>query len=37
MCLQIIYSMNTYEENLDLNKVELLICHKAKLNQIKSI
>ena len=36
MCLQMIYLIYMYKEDLALNNQQLLICHKTKSNQIKS-
>ena len=35
MCLEIIYLIYMYEEDLALSNLEWLICHKTKTNQIK--
>ena len=37
MCLQIIYIIYMYKENLALNNLQLLICHKTQPNQIIDI
>ena len=37
MCLQIIYIFNMYEEDLALNTLQGLICHKSQPNQIMYI
>ena len=34
MCLEIIYLIHMYEEDLVLNNLQLLICHKIKPNQV---
>ena len=36
MCLEIIYLIYMYKEDLALNKLLWLICHKTKPNQTKS-
>ena len=36
MCLQIIYLIYMYNEDLALNNLQGMICHKAKPNQTKS-
>ena len=35
MCLQIIYLIRMYSKDLALNKLQWLICHKTKLNEMK--
>ena len=34
MCLEIMYIIYMYKEDLALNNLQWLICHKAKPNQI---
>ena len=34
MCLQIIYSIQTYKEDLALNNLQWLICHKTQPNHL---
>ena len=37
MCLQIIYLIYLYKQDLVLNKLQWLICHKIKLDQNKKL
>ena len=37
MCLQIIYLIYMYKENLALNTLQWLICHETKQNQTETL
>ena len=37
MCLQIMYLIYTYKEDLALNNLQWLMCHKTKSNQTQPV